>query len=187
VRVKRRRTAGEPAAEQQAIPFPRSGAEPQSMLDFPVASLERRAVSGALDAAIIGAGCVLFGAAGYLAGLRLPLALPLAVPPKVFLMPIAGVVAILPILYLFLFLNYSTATPGMRFAGLRLVDFDGRPATRRQRCRRVLASVSSLASILLGFLWATVDEEHLTWHDRMSETCLTSAKGLAQLYRNQTR
>ena len=63
----------------------------------------------------------------------------------------------------------------MRWTGLRLVDFNGRPASRAQRVGRVLASVAGGGSFFLGFLWAVVDEEHLTWHDRMSETCLTLA------------
>jgi uncharacterized RDD family membrane protein YckC len=61
----------------------------------------------------------------------------------------------------------------MSWMGLRLVNFDGRPATARQRRRRVWASAASMASLMLGFLWAAVDDEKLTWHDHMSETCLT--------------
>src|ERR1035438_7987362 len=81
--------------------------------------------------------------------------------------------AILPLLYLHLFLIYAKQTPGMSWTGLRLVIFDGRPATARQRRLRVWASAASLASLLLGFFWAAVDDEKLTWHDHMSETCLT--------------
>jgi hypothetical protein len=29
--------------------------------------------------------------------------------------------------------------------------------------------------MMLGFLWALWDEDQLTWHDRMSQTYLTSA------------
>jgi uncharacterized RDD family membrane protein YckC len=187
------RTSDVPAAEQQAIAFPRANAESQSLLEFPVASLKLRALAGLFDAAIIASGVVLFCAACYFAGGRILMTLPPALPSRLLLIPIAAVAAILPVLYLALFLTCAAATPGMRWAQLRLVDFDGRPATRRQRRRRVLASVTSLASILLGFLWATVDDERLTWHDRMSETCLTVAEtdginlGFANLPQQQAK
>ena len=61
-------------------------------------------------------------------------------------------------------------SPGMRFAGLRLVDFDGRSPERHQRMRRQLASLLSVLSAGLGLAWALVDEENLTWHDHISKT-----------------
>ena len=61
-------------------------------------------------------------------------------------------------------------TPGMRFAGLRLVDFDGRTPNRDQRSIRQVAGILSVASAGLGILWALADEESLTWHDRISKT-----------------
>jgi uncharacterized RDD family membrane protein YckC len=162
----------EPAAAplQQAITFPRMPPLDQpAMLDFPVASVQLRTMAALLDGLVIAAGYALLFGACYFTGGRVPL----DVSPRAFLGPVAGAIAILPILYLYLFLTYSESTPGMQWIGLRLVDFDGRPATLRQRRLRVWGSVASMASILLGYLWATVDDEHLTWHDRMSETCLT--------------
>jgi len=159
-----------PPPLQQAIAFPRMAQLDQlAMLDFPVASVKLRAMAALLDGLIIAVGYAFLFSTYYLAGGRLPLDASL----RALLAPLAGAMAILPILYLYLFLTYSKSTPGMEWAGLRLVNFDGRPATRRQRRLRVWASVVSMASILLGYLWATVDDEHLTWHDRMSETCLT--------------
>lgn len=61
-------------------------------------------------------------------------------------------------------------SPGMRFAGLHLVDFDGHTPTRGRRLLRQLVSLLSLLSAGLGLVWALVDEENLTWHDRISET-----------------
>jgi uncharacterized RDD family membrane protein YckC len=61
-------------------------------------------------------------------------------------------------------------TPGMCFAGLRLVDFDGRRPNREQRGLRQVASLLSLVAAGLGLVWALVDEENLTWHDHMSKT-----------------
>lgn len=66
-------------------------------------------------------------------------------------------------------------TPGMNFAGLQLVDFDGRRPNRDQRGLREIASVLSLAAAGLGLVWALVDEESLTWHDHISKTFPTAS------------
>jgi uncharacterized RDD family membrane protein YckC len=65
-------------------------------------------------------------------------------------------------------------TPGMCFAGLRLVDFDGRRPDRDQRALRQVASLLSLVAAGLGLVWALVDEENLTWHDHISKTFPTT-------------
>ena len=65
-------------------------------------------------------------------------------------------------------------SPGMRFAGLRLVDFDGRRPDREQRGMRQIASLLSIISAGLGLVWALVDEESLTWHDHISKTFPTA-------------
>ena len=61
-------------------------------------------------------------------------------------------------------------TPGMRFAGLRVMNFDGRAADRKQRGLRQVAFVLSVLSAGVGLFWALVDEENLTWHDHISKT-----------------
>ena len=80
------------------------------------------------------------------------------------------VIAAVIFLYRLLWCLGNGDTPGMRFAGLRLVNFDGRPPDRDQRLLRLGASVLSLASAGLGLVWALVDEESLTWHDHISKT-----------------
>ena len=91
---------------------------------------------------------------------------------------ISGICAylFLTILYGALFFGLTGATPGMHRLGLRLVNFDGIPAPRRQLFWRLLGAVASAGSFFLGYLWAAVDEEHLSWHDRISKTFLTTAK-----------
>ena len=61
-------------------------------------------------------------------------------------------------------------TAGMRWTGLRLIDFDGFPAERRDRVLRSVGSCLSFCAGGIGLLWALVDEEKLTWHDHMSKT-----------------
>ncbi len=87
---------------------------------------------------------------------------------------VAGL-AFLPWFYHYLFLVLCGGTPGMKREGLRLVDFDGRSASLEQRRSRAITVTFSAAPLLVGYLWAFVDEETLTWHDRISETCLTAA------------
>ena len=85
----------------------------------------------------------------------------------------AGAVLI-GLLYHSVFLAVRGETPGMRFAGLRLVDFDGRHATEAQLHMRVLGAFFSVLPAGLGLIWALVDEESLTWQDHISQTFPTS-------------
>jgi uncharacterized RDD family membrane protein YckC len=82
---------------------------------------------------------------------------------------------VLALLYGLLFYLVTGGTPGMKAAGLRLVNFDGKTPSRRERLWRVLGAVVSAGSFLIGFLWAAVDEEKLYWHDHISKTFLTLA------------
>ena len=68
------------------------------------------------------------------------------------------------------FLAFRAETPGMRFAGLRLVDFDGRRTSEAQMQMRILGAFVSVLPAGLGLLWALVDEESLTWQDHISHT-----------------
>jgi len=74
------------------------------------------------------------------------------------------------LLYHSVFLAVRGETPGMRFAGLRLVDFDGRKTSETQLHMRILGAFVSVLPAGLGLLWALVDEESLTWQDHISHT-----------------
>jgi hypothetical protein len=76
----------------------------------------------------------------------------------------------LGIFFLSLWCLANGDSPGLRFAGLKLVDFDGRTPDRDQRGMRQLAGLLSVISAGLGLVWALVDEESLTWHDHISKT-----------------
>ena len=67
-----------------------------------------------------------------------------------------------------LFFWFSEATPGMRCARIALCTFDDENPTRRAIRRRGLAMLLSACPLGLGFLWAALDEDRLTWHDRIS-------------------
>jgi uncharacterized RDD family membrane protein YckC len=75
-------------------------------------------------------------------------------------------------LYLALFFALARVTPGMLYARLRLCTFEGNAPTRAQRNARLVALLLSALPMGLGLAWAIFDEDHLAWHDRLSNTYL---------------
>jgi uncharacterized RDD family membrane protein YckC len=73
-------------------------------------------------------------------------------------------------LYQIFFFSLAQSTPGMRYAGIRLSTFDDEMPTRAQLRRRLCALLLSLLPMGLGLVWAIFDEDHLSWHDRISRT-----------------
>lgn len=63
-------------------------------------------------------------------------------------------------------------TLGMRPWRLRVADATGAPATARALWLRYAVGSLSLAAGGLGFWWAWLDRDRLTWHDRASRTRL---------------
>jgi uncharacterized RDD family membrane protein YckC len=74
--------------------------------------------------------------------------------------------------YHYLFLVYAGRTPGMQMAQLELSSFEGCVPTRKIRGWRAVSMVLSCTSLGLGFAWAAVDEDRLSWHDRITRTYL---------------
>ena len=86
---------------------------------------------------------------------------------------IAGAALVLGgLAYYALFLLIGISTPGMHYAGIALCTFDDEVPTRAQLRRRLLAMMVSLLPVGLGLVWAVFDEDHLSWHDRISQTYL---------------
>lgn len=129
------------------------------------ASLNRRVAAGLFDLAIVLCAVALFG--------YVFIRINGAVPPLRSAMELAAVLAgILWSAYQYAFLVYCGRTPGLWAAKLHLARFGGQPATRGLRRGRVLASVLSLASLGLGYAWTFLDEDQLSWHDRITKTHL---------------
>jgi uncharacterized RDD family membrane protein YckC len=61
-------------------------------------------------------------------------------------------------------------TLGMRPWRLRVAGIDGATPTRTQLVLRFLVGVPALLLGGLGFWWAWIDRDRLTWHDRASGT-----------------
>ena len=84
----------------------------------------------------------------------------------------ASAFAVFALLYCTLFSVLVGDTPGMRYAHLRLVTFEGdRPSVAR-RVARLAAMLLSVAPAGLGLVWMIFDEDHLCWHDRLTRTYL---------------
>ncbi|MFP5237540.1 MAG: RDD family protein [Acidobacteriota bacterium] len=84
-------------------------------------------------------------------------------------MAIAGLV-LAGLAYHAVFFGMGTTTPGMKYAGIAFSTFDDELPTRQQLHRRFGAMVLSLFPVGLGFAWSLFDDDHLTWHDRISGT-----------------
>jgi len=134
--------------------------------DAPVALPGHRLIATAVDTSMVLMGLGIFLAIFFLGG-----DLEISARTAPFLL---GVGAVIAALYRSLWYFGNGDTPGMRFAGLHLVDFDGRRPDREQRGVRLVASLLSLLAAGLGLVWALVDEENLTWHDHISRTFPTA-------------
>src|SRR6266496_1692799 len=138
--------------------------------DMPLqsATLSRRMLAGAVDGLFVAGALTIFG----YAFLRFngPIQ-----QWKLALQVTATLVAILWPAYQYAFLVFTGTTPGLRLAHLGVTHFDGTPVSRSLRRWRVLASLLSCVSLGLGYAWCFLDEDQLSWHDRISRTHLAPA------------
>ncbi len=154
-------TASKPEPVLLDDPEPRPAPAPEIEL----ASLSRRMLAGVVDFTLVAGACVAAAAlaannASELPGLRA--------------VEIGSVVALMidSAAYKLLFFTLARATPGMKYARLALCTFEGGSPTRAQRYARLAALLLSVLPVGLGFAWAIFDDEHMTWHDRISRTYL---------------
>ncbi len=70
------------------------------------------------------------------------------------------------------FWTHGGQTLGMRAWRIRVQRYDGRGISWWQALLRYLVAYVSWVAAGLGFLWALVDKEQMTWHDRYSESVL---------------
>jgi uncharacterized RDD family membrane protein YckC len=90
--------------------------------------------------------------------------------PKPALQLAAILAAVLWPAYQYAFLVFTGTTPGLRLTCLAVTHFDGTPVSRKLRRWRVLASLLSCVSLGLGYAWCFLDEDQLSWHDRITRT-----------------
>jgi hypothetical protein len=60
----------------------------------------------------------------------------------------------------------------MRIARIALCTFSDESPTPSAMRGRILAVLLSACPLGLGFVWAALDEDRLTWHDRISRMYL---------------
>jgi len=74
--------------------------------------------------------------------------------------------------YFLLFMLSASQTPGMKTRQLLAVSREGVPLEPRTACMRGFGYLISIVPLMLGFVWAFIDPEHLTWADKVSGTYL---------------
>jgi uncharacterized RDD family membrane protein YckC len=152
----------EPAEEHYRAPEPQQVAQ---QIALELAPMSRRALSIVFDVALIGAAFVTAAMMAATKAAELPGLRAAELGSAIALLLVAA-------FYHALFFTLARATPGMRFAQIRLCTFDGQIPTRAQRTARLVALLLSVLPVGLGLAWAIFDEDHLTWHDRLSRTYL---------------
>lgn len=150
-------TPVEEVVEVEAIP-----------LVLPMAPLGRRFLAGMLDGLALVAAAGLFALIFWRAGGQLS--------PQPFNLTVVGFIAAFFILaYFGLFTALTFTTPGLLWLGIEVRTLEGDFPTSRQALWRAFGYLVSTGALLLGFVWALVDSDGFTWHDRMSGTFLAIA------------
>ena len=72
--------------------------------------------------------------------------------------------------------THGGQTLGMRAWHIRVRTLQGEAVPWKAGSIRFLASLLSWGACAAGFLWAAVDAEHRSWHDRLSRTVLETAE-----------
>ncbi|MGA2982947.1 MAG: RDD family protein [Terriglobia bacterium] len=133
-----------------------------------LAPLSRRFLAGLADALVLILGAGVFGIIFWRCCGRLSI-IPLNIA-------VIGLVAVILIFaYFAVFTAIACATPGLLWMGCEIRNMDGGRPTVRESFWRAFGVLVSLSALMLGFIWACVDTDSLTWHDHMSQTLITDA------------
>ncbi len=89
----------------------------------------------------------------------------------------AAVIGLFSLLYFPFFWARGGATPGMKVAGIRVVnDRDGSRIGWGAALLRLVGWWVSGAVFYLGFVWILVDSRRRGWHDLIAGTCVISTR-----------
>jgi uncharacterized RDD family membrane protein YckC len=133
-----------------------------------LAPLGRRFLGGLVDALVLGIAAGMFALIFWRAGGH--------VTPQPLNYVVGAFIAVIFILaYFGTFTAITSTTPGLLWVGIEVRSQNGAHPTPQQAFWRAFGVLVSISALMLGFVWALVDSENLTWHDRMSDTFLTLA------------
>lgn len=157
-------------ARMEPIRLEQPGLQQQDTEPILVAApLGPRLMAGVLDAAMLLLCAGIFVVIFLLVGGRLHL--------RPLTLAIAGLAAaIVTACYFGVFTAFTYSTPGQHAMGLTVRNLNGGDAPNFSRAMlRGLGYVLSASSLMLGFVWAFMDSDELTWQDHISGTFLTFA------------
>jgi uncharacterized RDD family membrane protein YckC len=143
-----------------------AAASQQDLEGFRVAPMGRRFMAGLADALFLLLAGGLFALVFWGAGGRLT-----PVPANLAIVALIAIIFIWAYFGLFTALTFST--PGLAWMGIEVRNMEGWPPAPRESLLRAFGYLVSLSALMIGFLWALVDSDSLTWHDRISGTFLT--------------
>jgi uncharacterized RDD family membrane protein YckC len=149
-----------------AATAPEEDAEAEGIL---LATLGRRFLAGMTDALVLILGAAVFGVIFWRFCGRLSV-----VPLNIAVLGLAAVILIFA--YFAVFAALTSSTPGLLWMGCEIRNLRGGPPTLRESFWRAFGVLVSLSALMLGFVWACVDSDRLTWHDRMSGTVITEER-----------
>ena len=156
------------ASGETPLPETRAPQAPDATLqqDHAVAPIQARVIAGVLDFSLVvvalGVFLGIFHTGGGTVGTG----------PEAFRTLAFAFLGLLFFYWIF-YLRYVGETAGMTWMKLRVRSLDGGTPTPFQKWLRAGGTILSYCAAGLGFLWSVVDEDKLTWHDRMSRTYLT--------------
>ncbi len=140
---------------------------------LPLAPLSRRFLGGLVDALVLVVAAALFALIFWRAGGHLS--------PRPLNVVVFAFIAVVFILgYFGAFTALTATTPGLLWMGIEVRSQTGGLPTPQQAFWRAFGYLVSISALMLGFIWALVDSEGLTWHDRMSDTFLTDAENAVE-------
>lgn len=140
--------------------------EQQTAEEIYLAPLGRRFMAGLADTLVLILGAALFVLIFWRFCGRLTL-----VPLNIAVLGLAAIVIIFG--YFGAFTAIASATPGLLWMGCEVRNLDGDCPTVGESFWRAFGVLVSSSALMLGFIWACVDSDALTWHDRMSGTVIT--------------
>ncbi len=141
--------------------------------EWRVAPLGRRFIGGMIDAGVLLFAGGIFALIFWRAGGHLT-----RTPLNLAVVGFIGVFFVLS--YFWTFTALTSTTPGLLWVGIEVRSLNGGQLTPRQALWRTFGYLVSASALLLGFVWAAVDSEGLTWHDRISDTFLVSSDAVPE-------